>query len=157
MLGGNLGTLRGNYEEARQFLVRAIRHARQRRDHYILARSLRKYGDFLRNRGHLQLARDALLGALRLSEARSRNSPANLYSRLPRRSGAAKAELRCRVRTFGTGHRARAGDVHSRLARQFASRFSRAGFGSQSLRRCKDFARASRSSLQKHASETLVG
>jgi len=67
MLGGNLGTLRGNYEEARQFLVRAIRHAQQRRDHYILARCLRKYGDFLRNRGHLQLARDALLQALRLS------------------------------------------------------------------------------------------
>ena len=36
-------------------------------DHYILARCLRKYGDFLRNRGHLQLARDALLEALRLS------------------------------------------------------------------------------------------
>jgi hypothetical protein len=34
--------------------------------HYILARCLRKYGDFLRNRGHLQLARDALL--IRLSE-----------------------------------------------------------------------------------------
>ena len=67
MLGGSLGTLRGNYEEARQFLLRAIRHARQRRDHYILARCLRKYGDFLRNRGHLQLARDALLEALRLS------------------------------------------------------------------------------------------
>src|SRR5271166_4639894 len=67
MLGGNLGTLRGNYDEARQFLSRAIRHARQRRDHYILARCLRKYGDFLRNRGHLQLARDALLEALRLS------------------------------------------------------------------------------------------
>jgi hypothetical protein len=27
MLGGNLGTLRGNYKEARQFLLRAIRHA----------------------------------------------------------------------------------------------------------------------------------
>jgi tetratricopeptide (TPR) repeat protein len=67
MLGGNLGTLRGNYEEARQFLFRAIRHARQRRDQYILARCLRKYGDFLRDRGHLQLARDALLEALRLS------------------------------------------------------------------------------------------
>jgi tetratricopeptide (TPR) repeat protein len=67
MLGGNLGTLRGNYKEARQFLLRAIRHAKQRRDHYILARSLRKYGDFLRHRGHLQLAGDALLEALRLS------------------------------------------------------------------------------------------
>jgi tetratricopeptide (TPR) repeat protein len=67
MLGGNLGTLRGNYDEGRRFLLRAIRHAKQRRDHYILARCLRKYGDFLRNRGHLQLARDALLEALRLS------------------------------------------------------------------------------------------
>jgi tetratricopeptide (TPR) repeat protein len=48
MLGGNLGTLRGQYEEARRFLLRAIRDARQRRDHYILARCFRKYGDFLR-------------------------------------------------------------------------------------------------------------
>ena len=67
MLGGNLGTLRGNYEEARQFLTRAIRHARQRRDQYIVARCLRKYGDFLRNRGHLTFAREVLLHALRLS------------------------------------------------------------------------------------------
>ncbi len=67
MLGGNLGTLRGNYGEARQFLTRAIRHARQRRDQYIVARCLRKYGDFLRNRGHLTFAREVLLQALRLS------------------------------------------------------------------------------------------
>jgi hypothetical protein len=67
MLGGNLGTLRGNYEEARKFLVRAIAHAKQQRDYYILTRSLRKYGDFLRNRGHLNFARDVLLEALRLS------------------------------------------------------------------------------------------
>ncbi len=40
-------------------------------------------------------------------------------------------ELRCRVRTFGTGRRAGAGDLHSGLARQFASRISRAGFGSE--------------------------
>jgi tetratricopeptide (TPR) repeat protein len=33
----------------------------------ILARSLRKYGDFLRNRGHLNFAKDVLLEALRLS------------------------------------------------------------------------------------------
>jgi tetratricopeptide (TPR) repeat protein len=68
MLGGNLGTLRGNYEEARQFLLRAIRHAKQHRNHYLLARCLRKYGDFLRHRGHLEFARDALLKALRLSK-----------------------------------------------------------------------------------------
>lgn len=67
MLGGNLGTLRGNYEEARQFLLRAIRYGMERRDHYILARCLRKYGDFLRNRGHLNLAKNVLLEALRLS------------------------------------------------------------------------------------------
>jgi ATP/maltotriose-dependent transcriptional regulator MalT len=68
MLGGNLGTLRGNYEEARQFLLRAIRHAKRHRNHYLLARCLRKYGDFLRNRGHIEFARDALLEALRLSK-----------------------------------------------------------------------------------------
>ena len=84
-----------------------------------------------------------IAGGVEVVWARSGNSPANLYSRLPRRSGAAKAELRCRVRTFGTGRRAGAGDLHSGLARQFASRISRAGFGSESLRRCKDFARAS--------------
>lgn len=67
MLGGNLGTLRGNYDEARQFLLRAIRHARQKRYHYTLARCLRKYGDFLRYRGHLQVSKEALLEALRLS------------------------------------------------------------------------------------------
>ena len=67
MLGGNLGTLRGNYQESRRFLVRAIAHAKQQRDHYILARSLRKYGDFLRDRGHFNFARNVLLDALRLS------------------------------------------------------------------------------------------
>jgi tetratricopeptide (TPR) repeat protein len=68
MLGGNLGTLRGDYEEARQFLLRAIRHARGCRDHYLLARCLRKYGDFLRHRGHLDFAEDALREALSLSK-----------------------------------------------------------------------------------------
>ena len=78
MLGGNLGTLRGNYQEARQFLVRAIAHAKRQRDHYILARSLRKYGDFLRNRGHLNFARDVLLEALRLS-GRGRGTRQRIY------------------------------------------------------------------------------
>jgi hypothetical protein len=36
MLGGNLGTLRGQYGEARRFLVLATRHAKRRRDHYLL-------------------------------------------------------------------------------------------------------------------------
>jgi tetratricopeptide (TPR) repeat protein len=78
MLGGNLGTLRGNYGEARQFLSRAMRHAKQRRNHYILARCLRKYGDLLRNRGHLQFAKDALLEALRLS-GRGRGNRQRIY------------------------------------------------------------------------------
>jgi tetratricopeptide (TPR) repeat protein len=78
MLGGNLGTLRGDYQEARQFLVRAIAHAKQQKDHYILARSLRKYGDFLRNRGHLSFARDVLLEALKLS-GRARGSRQRIY------------------------------------------------------------------------------
>ena len=78
MLGGNLGTLRGNYQEARQFLVRAIAHAKQQRDYYILARSLRKYGDLLRNRGHFNFARDVLLEALRLS-GRGRGTRQRIY------------------------------------------------------------------------------
>src|SRR5258707_2017956 len=78
MLGGNLGTLRGNYQEARRFLVHAIEYAKQQRDHYILTRSLRKYGDFLRNRGHLSFARDILLKALRLA-GRGRGTRQRIY------------------------------------------------------------------------------
>ena len=69
MLGGNLGTLRGDYIEARNFLVSAIRSARERQDDYLLARCLRKYADFLRNRGHLTRAEAALREAVRLSES----------------------------------------------------------------------------------------
>ena len=78
MLGGNLGTLRGDYRQARQFLVRAMRHARQRKDHYLLTRCLRKYGDFLRFEGHLQLAKFTLTEALRLS-ARGRGTRQRIY------------------------------------------------------------------------------
>jgi transcriptional regulator with XRE-family HTH domain/tetratricopeptide (TPR) repeat protein len=69
MLGGNLGALRGDYVEARSYLVRAIRSARERQDDYLLARCLRKYADFLRNRGHLTRAEAALREAVRLSES----------------------------------------------------------------------------------------
>lgn len=78
MLGGNLGTLRGDYGEARRFLVRATRHARQRKDHYLLTRCLRKYGDFLRFEGHLQLSKITLQEALRLS-ARGRGTRQRIY------------------------------------------------------------------------------
>jgi len=78
MLGGNLGTLRGDYREARQYLVRASRHARQRRDHYLLTRCLRKYGDFLRFEGHLQLSLITLTEALRLS-AHGRGTRQRIY------------------------------------------------------------------------------
>jgi len=78
MLGGNLGTLRGQYGEARRFLVLATRHAKRRRDHYLLARCLRKYGDFLRYEGHLQWAKVALMEALRLS-ARGRGTRQRIY------------------------------------------------------------------------------
>ena len=78
MLGGNLGTLRGDYREARQYLVRATRHARHRRDNYLLTRCLRKYGDFLRFEGHLQLSKVALTEALRLS-AHGRGTRQRIY------------------------------------------------------------------------------
>lgn len=78
MLGGNLGTLKGEYRVARQYLVRCIRHARQRKDHYLLTRCLRKYGDFLRFEGHLQLAHMTLMEALRLS-ARGRGTRQRIY------------------------------------------------------------------------------
>src|SRR5205823_3841293 len=69
MLGGNLGALRGDYREARRFLVLAIRCARERQDDYLLARCLRKYGDFLRDCGHLTHAEGALREAVRISES----------------------------------------------------------------------------------------
>lgn len=78
MLGGNLGALRGDYRVARQFLVRAARHARQRNDQYLLTRCLRKYGDILRHRGHLQLSKAALVEALRLS-ARGQGTRQRIY------------------------------------------------------------------------------
>jgi uncharacterized protein HemY len=78
MLGGNLGTLRGHYAEARQFLKRAMRHAKRRRDHYLLARCLRKYADYLRHQGHLRLGKAALLEALRLS-AHGRGTRQRIY------------------------------------------------------------------------------
>jgi tetratricopeptide (TPR) repeat protein/transcriptional regulator with XRE-family HTH domain len=78
MLGGNLGALRGQYEEARDFLIRAIHYASPRNDRYLLARCLRKYGDFLRYRGHLQHSRDALMEALRLS-AHGRGTRQRIY------------------------------------------------------------------------------
>jgi transcriptional regulator with XRE-family HTH domain/tetratricopeptide (TPR) repeat protein len=67
MLGGNLGTLRGDYAEGRKFLVRAMRYAKRREDSYLLTRCLRKYGDYLRFSGHLRLAAIALQKALTLS------------------------------------------------------------------------------------------
>ena len=79
MLGGNLGALRGEYNGARQFLVRAIRYAQQRKDSYLLARCLRKYGDYLRYRGHLRLSNDALTEALNLSVG-DRGSRQRIYT-----------------------------------------------------------------------------
>jgi transcriptional regulator with XRE-family HTH domain/tetratricopeptide (TPR) repeat protein len=78
MLGGNLGALRGDYREARRFLVRALRHAVRRGDEYLLSRCLRKYGDYLRCGGHLQLALAALREARRLAQ-RGRGSRQRIY------------------------------------------------------------------------------
>lgn len=78
MLGGNLGTLKGDYREARSYLVRCARHARRRKDFYLLTRCLRKYGDFLRFQGHLQPAQMALMEALRIS-ARGRGTRQRIY------------------------------------------------------------------------------
>jgi tetratricopeptide (TPR) repeat protein len=78
MLGGNLGALRGNYGETRRFLVRAVRHAVRRGDEYLLSRCLRKYGDYLRCRGHLQFALAALREARRLAQ-RGRGTRQRIY------------------------------------------------------------------------------
>jgi transcriptional regulator with XRE-family HTH domain/tetratricopeptide (TPR) repeat protein len=78
MLGGNLGALRGDYRQARRFLVRALRHAFRRGDEYLVSRCLRKYGDYLRCRGHLQLALVALREARRLAQ-RGRGTRQRIY------------------------------------------------------------------------------
>jgi transcriptional regulator with XRE-family HTH domain/tetratricopeptide (TPR) repeat protein len=70
MLGGNLGALGGDYREARRFLMRALRHALRHGDEYLLSRCLRKYGDYLRCRGHLPFALAALREARRLAHRR---------------------------------------------------------------------------------------
>jgi tetratricopeptide (TPR) repeat protein len=59
-------------------LVRALRHALRRGDEYLLSRCLRKYGDYLRCRGHLQLALKALREAKRLAQ-RGRGSRQRIY------------------------------------------------------------------------------
>ena len=78
MLGGNLGALRGEYREARRFLVRALRHALRRGDEYLRSRCLRKYGDYLRCRGHLQFALAVLREARRLAQ-RGRGTRQRIY------------------------------------------------------------------------------
>lgn len=84
MLGGNLGTLRGQYADASRFLVRATRHAKRRGDNYLLTRCLRKYADLLRYENHIVASKTALLEALRLSARGPGNASAHLCSRLPR-------------------------------------------------------------------------
>lgn len=79
MLGGNLGALRGDYRKARRFLVRALRHALRRGDEYLRSRCLRKYGDYLRCRGHLQFAFAALHEARRLAQ-RGRGTRQRIYA-----------------------------------------------------------------------------
>lgn len=78
MLGGNLGVLRGDYREARRFLVRALRHALRLGDDYLLSRCLRKYGDYLRFCGHLQLALAVLRESRRLAQ-RGRGTRQRIY------------------------------------------------------------------------------
>jgi transcriptional regulator with XRE-family HTH domain/tetratricopeptide (TPR) repeat protein len=78
MLGGNLGALRGDYREALRFLLHALRHALRRGDEYLRSRCLRKYGDYLRCRGHLQFALAALREARRMAQ-RGRGTRQRIY------------------------------------------------------------------------------
>jgi len=72
MLGGNLGTLRGNYKEARAYLIEAIRLGESSGDHYLMTRALRKYFDFLRYEGHFEFAKKCWDKAWALSESKQR-------------------------------------------------------------------------------------
>jgi hypothetical protein len=101
MLGGNLGTLRGNYKEARQFLLRAIRHASSGEIITFWLGPCASMETSSPSRSPPTRQQRAIGGfeAIRL---RSDHSPANLHTRLPRRSGTPKTELRCGRRTFRT-------------------------------------------------------
>lgn len=86
MLVGNLGTLRGEYRQARQFLVRAMRHARSRRDHYVLTRCLRKLWRLPSLRRSLAALQERPSRRTPTIRAGARNPPADLHSRLFGRS-----------------------------------------------------------------------
>ena len=70
MLGGNLGTLRGLFPQARQYLYQAIRLGLQHEDDYLVCRSLRKLSDYLRHDGHFFFALRAWEIAWSISERR---------------------------------------------------------------------------------------
>jgi tetratricopeptide (TPR) repeat protein len=72
MMGGNLGTLRGNYKEGREYLIKAIRLGESTGDHYLMTRALRKYFDFLRYEGHFKFAKKCWDKAWALSESKQR-------------------------------------------------------------------------------------
>ena len=100
MLGGNLGTLRGNYQEARQFLVRAIAHAKQRKRSLHsrpVSAEIWRLSPLSRSSAILQKRAP---GSVEIIRPRPRNSPANLHSRLPWRSGATKEKLCCCIRAL---------------------------------------------------------
>lgn len=73
MLGGNLGTLRGLYDEAKVFLLEAIDLGKKIGDVYLVCRSLRKLADFLRHDGDLHNAQITWDEAWKLSEGLSGN------------------------------------------------------------------------------------
>jgi tetratricopeptide (TPR) repeat protein len=56
MLGGNLGTLTGDYLFARRWLIRSIKFAKNYNYMDYLCRSYRKYADILRYNGHIKWA-----------------------------------------------------------------------------------------------------
>jgi len=72
MLGGNLGTLKGNYLEARSYLVKAVRLGEEIRDQYLVTRALRKYFDYLRYAGHFTFAQHCFEKVWQLSESKQR-------------------------------------------------------------------------------------
>lgn len=68
MIGGNLGTLTGEYEFYRSYLYKALCIARKQNNIELLCRSIRKYCDYLKINNHLKYAEKLCLSALRKTD-----------------------------------------------------------------------------------------
>lgn len=73
MVGGNLGLLSGDFDESRIYLVKAIKFADSNNFHDFKCRSLRKYADILRLKGHSNLSIQYCKKGIDISESQNYN------------------------------------------------------------------------------------